>query len=836
MNKLKVLIILPLLFLSALLGVATIHAAALGTVCVVDSAAPADCSTAPATVPLAGPLAGKVGTQFTVAVNLAGSDPTNGFDIQVFADTSFLNASMGASSVSLSGSVLPGASIFLECVNGLIVIGSGVCSPTDGLGVVHVVAGQASIVSSPVTGRLFTITYSIVGQTGGTPIHLQNVSIFAGNQAQSESLVDATFVNLADFTLALSPASQSFIPGGSRSLTETLTVLGAFSDTLSLVTSVSPTTGLTVTCPTSTTLPPSQTLSCTLVSGSTVPSPTTFTITVKATGTTSLTSHTATATVIVSVPDFTITPSTAELTIDRGFSGSQSLTIGALSSFANTVNLAATSSSPSVSAIVTPNMIPFASGSASVQVAVAGNAAFADYKVTVTGTSTGAGPHSTVITVHVISPDFSVIAINSAIVTLPPLSGVSAVLVTSLHQFAGTVNLSTLVTPNGLSSPTVPGFTTGTFVPGTVNPVVNPAMVTLTPGSTALTTLTITTVVGAALGNYTISVRAANSTVTRSADVSITLEDFLVSLEGNKTHMVSVPGTFDKVFIDGFSLGGATGFGTFGEFIGLNCVRNRVIFRVNLVLGRPIASTGCYLLNTGTVPTVFFANGTAVPEAFLFAHGPYIRCAANFCGLSPVPAFFNTFPNPDPTTFVNFCDSLGLNLDCSDTNFFRAIPFADTLPGDYILRIAGGFGAIKHSLPDITLHIPAAPQFNQFNWKHLLSFSKSGGVQIFRAGITNVDNQTTLFINVQIKGFFANGLPAFVVNSMTTNGVIALAPGQTINNILTPWTFDNTSVGQTISFSAVIRYGLSSTRLRATSTAEIPIDPPPISGSFTIVP
>src|SRR5216683_1843078 len=100
----------------------------------------------------------------SVPINIAGSDPLNGFDIQVFADPAFLSGA----SVSLFGSIITSPTIVIECINGILIAGS-TCAPQDQAGVVHFSAVHVGALTSA-SGLLFTINYNIVGQTGGIPL------------------------------------------------------------------------------------------------------------------------------------------------------------------------------------------------------------------------------------------------------------------------------------------------------------------------------------------------------------------------------------------------------------------------------------------------------------------------------------------------------------------------------------------------------------------------------------------------------------------------------------------------------------------------------------------
>jgi hypothetical protein len=95
----------------------------------------------------------------TVAVNVVlGTDPFNAFDIRVKADSSILNPT----SVDLTGSVLvvDSATLKAECING---VGSGCVASLDGPGVVRVSVNDTGVLSMAPSGRLFAVTFHVVG-------------------------------------------------------------------------------------------------------------------------------------------------------------------------------------------------------------------------------------------------------------------------------------------------------------------------------------------------------------------------------------------------------------------------------------------------------------------------------------------------------------------------------------------------------------------------------------------------------------------------------------------------------------------------------------------------
>jgi hypothetical protein len=121
------------------------------------------------------------------------------------------------------------------------------------------------------------------------------------------------------------------------------------------------------------------------------------------------------------------------------------------------------------------------------------------------------------------------------------------------------------------------------------------------------------------------------------------------------------------------------------------------------------------------------------------------------------------------------------------------------------------------------------PVFSQVQFKHRLSLSKDGNAQIFRFGLLNPNNATTIFAQVEIDGIDGSGTTGFTL----TSTVFTLSPLQTLNNQVLSQSFGPGSVGETWSVTMLIRWGTSPTSLTQISTGTNP--GVPNGGSFTIV-
>jgi hypothetical protein len=125
------------------------------------------------------------------------------------------------------------------------------------------------------------------------------------------------------------------------------------------------------------------------------------------------------------------------------------------------------------------------------------------------------------------------------------------------------------------------------------------------------------------------------------------------------------------------------------------------------------------------------------------------------------------------------------------------------------------------------------PFFSQMSWRHRLSLSKTGGVQVWKFGISNPNNNT-LYVKVQITGIDGSGVSGFTV----TTTVLTIAPTNAVNpplnNQQLTFTFPQGDNGDTFTWSATIMWGTSPTSLTGTSTDSAPGIP--ASGSFTVTP
>ncbi len=311
----------------------------MGIICV----APGESVSCPDSPPV---FTGTVGSQITVAINVQDSGSLNAFDIQVQADPAVLEPV----SNSLEGTLLQ---------NPLVIVDS--TDLVNGIARLAVAALNFNT-TSPTTGRLFSITYNVVGQMG-TPISFPTgcdgssndsfcVTVANGTQGLvAENIQTATFGPAQpDFTISASPDALVLTGPSVRSTIE-LTSVGNFSGTvfLSLLVLAPPqiefSTSLS---PTTLTLGPGETATSTLevfssfpVQNNTLPAGN-FTIVV--TGMSGSLSHSVPVTVSFAVQnlgDFSIDVQPSTLVVVQGTASAAKVVVASIGGFTGTVSLEA---------------------------------------------------------------------------------------------------------------------------------------------------------------------------------------------------------------------------------------------------------------------------------------------------------------------------------------------------------------------------------------------------------------------------------------------------------------------------------------------------------------
>jgi kumamolisin len=200
-----------------------------------------------------------------------------------------------------------------------------------------------------------------------------------------------------NFSLAASPGSVSVVQGNNGTSTITASVSGGFNSAIALSASGQP-SGVTVSFnPTSIAAPGNGSSLMTISVGSSVTAGTyPITVTGMGGGVTQTTAVSLTVTTAGS-SDFTISASPTSLTVNRGHSGSVTITTKVSGGFSSSISLSATGAPSGVSITFSPSSIPApGSGTSTMRITVSRRAGIGTSTITITGTG-GGKPHTTTV-------------------------------------------------------------------------------------------------------------------------------------------------------------------------------------------------------------------------------------------------------------------------------------------------------------------------------------------------------------------------------------------------------------------------------------------------------
>jgi hypothetical protein len=508
----------------------------------------------------------------SVPIMISGSQDFSGFDVQVYANTTYLQGA----SISLASSILPSPSILAECINGVLIAGTS-CSSEAGFGVVQLsAANTVGTQTSTGTGLLFTINYNVVGNTPGTPISFNTgctgtsiasgdcVTIASGGAAVPETDQGATFSNVVGFTMNSQYPMYSVPAGISANMTINYASEGGYQDFLTETYAVTPSG---VSCTFASGSPgfvdlldyaaQSDVVSCHGPAGS-------YTVTVTAMGQGidsppyPILTNTLSIPLRIASPGYSLSLSQSSVTIPRGNSNSTTtVNVQGFSGFSGTIAFSSSAASgitgTASSVALVPNGSGYSTASSALTISVASSVATGSYVLTETGT----GGQSATITVNVPTQDFTIAAVPNVISIIRGGTLALDLNFASMGNLAGTVTLSAVIAP-------VAGQQDSCCLTNNITPAFSPASPTLTAGGSLTVFFFASTVGGTApassytaTGNYTAVVTAVVDGVTHSATISFNVEDFSVGpayCVGTTTSVVSTP--------DSFTLG--NGDGLFG--------------------------------------------------------------------------------------------------------------------------------------------------------------------------------------------------------------------------------------------------------------------------------
>jgi hypothetical protein len=201
-------------------------------------------------------------------------------------------------------------------------------------------------------------------------------------------------------------------------------------------------------------------------------------------------------------PDFSMSSSPTSLTLTQGGSGTSAITVTALNGFTGSVGLTVTGCPTGATCSLNPTSVTPGTNSI-LTVATTASTTTGTFTLTVTGTS-GSLTHSTTVALTVnaaAAPNFSMSSNPTSLTLTQGGSGTSAITVTALNGFTGSVSLSITGCPTGATC--------------SLNPT------SVTPGTNS--TLTVSTTANATTGTFTLTVTGTSGTLVHSTTVGLTV-------------------------------------------------------------------------------------------------------------------------------------------------------------------------------------------------------------------------------------------------------------------------------------------------------------------------
>jgi endo-1,4-beta-xylanase len=196
--------------------------------------------------------------------------------------------------------------------------------------------------------------------------------------------------------------------------------------------------------------------------------------------------------------NFTLSANPANLTINRGASGTSAITITRTGGFSSSVALSASGLPTGVTATFNPASTT--GTSSTLTLAASGTAALGMTSVTVTGTGGGLTRTATLVLTVNAAQDFTLSANPSSLTVNQGASAASTLSITRVGGFVGSVTFSASGLPSGVTASFNPPSTTG-----------------------ATSTVTFTASSAATLGSANVTITATGGGLTRTATIALTV-------------------------------------------------------------------------------------------------------------------------------------------------------------------------------------------------------------------------------------------------------------------------------------------------------------------------
>ena len=318
-----------------------------------------------------------------------------------------------------------------------------------------------------------------------------------------------TFI-VQGFSMTSNPSSLAMGRSSSSTSTITLSSEHGFTGTISLGTSVSPTGPTASLMPMSVTVSPGSPAMSTLTvsTGASTPAGT-YTVTVNgASGSTTTNTTTVSVTVIIAGFSVGSSPSTLGV-IQSSSSNSSTITLTSLNGFSGTITLGSAVSQAGLNLSFNPASVTISSGGSGTSTMTVSTSTTPPgfYTATINGMSDST-TNMTTVNITVTIPDFNIKTSLPSLSITQGSTATTTITLTSLSGFKGTLTLRGTVSQPG---PTV------TF---------SPASVTLASGGIVTSNMTVSVAGGTyptATGSYPVTVTVTNGTLTHFTTVEVTV-------------------------------------------------------------------------------------------------------------------------------------------------------------------------------------------------------------------------------------------------------------------------------------------------------------------------
>src|SRR5438105_2089900 len=385
-------------------------------------------------------------------------------------------------------------------------------------------------------------------------------------------------------------------------------------------------------------------------------------------------------------PDFSMSGNPASVTTTPASTRTTQITLTSIGGFTGQVYMFASSFSlPAFPLDLNPSNVSLSSGTASstLTITVPSNASPGPNTVFIDSTGGCTLFHFLEISVNVTGPDFTVTSEKTQMTLAPGGSDTAKIDLTSLNGFSGSISL------NSFSQ-----FTTS----------FNPSTVTLSPGGTSSSILTVTAPIATSPGNYTVSVEGSlfSSFLFHSADIQVTVTGQAIVMDATQHFLtLIVGGASNSSTITVKPTGGFTGQVTLtaspqtplspslsNTTVTLPPVGTSML-TVSAPLGTKAQSYFIVINGTGTSSPVHSSTAVIVqvkqPD-FEISVDPFFMAVV--AGGSPCTSTVSL------TSVLGFTGNVGLALKGSPNVIAALNPTTVTVPGTSTLTVSAPSGAV----------------------------------------------------------------------------------------------------------------------------------------------